>query len=251
MKQVFYLQKSSRKDKKYMVTMFKNEKQKVVHFGQSGYSDYTKHKDKDRMKRYEKRHKNRENWNKSGIYTAGFWAKWILWNKPTLRDSITSTEKKFNIIIKRSSPPKNLSVKKSLKLRSPRLRSPKPKNEKLYNKVKEEAKTRFKSWPSAYASGWLVKEYKRRGGTYIGKKPINNGLKRWFEEEWINVCKLPEKVPCGRPKTSVTEWKKKYPYCRPSKKITKSTPKIASKFSKSEIKKRCSKKRKNPKKRIL
>ena len=38
-----------------------------------------------------------------------------------------------------------------------------PNNKLLYNKVKNIAKKKFKVWPSAYASGWLVKEYKRRG----------------------------------------------------------------------------------------
>ena len=28
------------------------------------------------------------------------------------------------------------------------------------------AKRKYDVWPSAYASGWLTKEYKRRGGTY-------------------------------------------------------------------------------------
>ena len=42
----------------------------------------------------------------------------------------------------------------------------KPANPALYAKVKVEAKRKFKVWPSAYGSGWLVKEYKRRGGTY-------------------------------------------------------------------------------------
>lgn len=103
-----YLQKSSRPEKKYMVTIFNSNKKtsKTVHFGASGYSDYTKHKDKERMKRYTIRHKSRENWTKSGINTAGFWSKWILWNKPSLTASISDTVKKFNIIIKRGSPPK-------------------------------------------------------------------------------------------------------------------------------------------------
>jgi len=61
-------------------------------------------KDKDRMKRYENRHKVRENWTKTGINTAGFWSKWILWNKQSLLDSIKHAEKKFNITIKRSKP---------------------------------------------------------------------------------------------------------------------------------------------------
>ena len=127
-----------------------------------------------------------------------------------------------------------------------------PVNKTLYNKVKTEAKKKFKVWPSAYASAWLVKEYKRRGGKYKGKKPSKSvGLGRWFEEEWINVCKLPKKVKCGRPKTSLSDWKKKYPYCRPSKKITSSTPKTASKLSKTEIKRRCNKKRKSPLKKVM
>ena len=42
----------------------------------------------------------------------------------------------------------------------------KPKNKALYAKVKALAKAKFKVWPSAYGSAWLVKEYKRRGGTY-------------------------------------------------------------------------------------
>ena len=46
--------------------------------------------------------------------------------------------------------------------------SPKPTNMKLYNKVKAEAKRKFKVWPSAYASAWLTKTYKARGGKYSG-----------------------------------------------------------------------------------
>tara|TARA_B100001059_G_scaffold236393_1_gene286622 strand:- start:2203 stop:2370 length:168 start_codon:yes stop_codon:yes gene_type:complete len=44
--------------------------------------------------------------------------------------------------------------------------NPKPKNAALYARVKAEGKKKFKSWPSAYGSAWLVREYKKRGGTY-------------------------------------------------------------------------------------
>ena len=73
---------------------------KTVNFGSEGYSDYRIHKDPERMKRYENRHRSRENWTKSGIKTAGFWAKWILWNKPSLRASIKDTERRFGIKIR-------------------------------------------------------------------------------------------------------------------------------------------------------
>ena len=42
----------------------------------------------------------------------------------------------------------------------------KPKNAALYARVKAEAKRKFKVYPSAYANAWLVRTYKKRGGTY-------------------------------------------------------------------------------------
>jgi len=39
---------------------------------------------------------------------------------------------------------------------------------KISASCKAQAKKKFKVWPSAYASSWLVKEYKRRGGKYSG-----------------------------------------------------------------------------------
>jgi len=33
-------------------------------------------------------------------------------------------------------------------------------------RVKAEAKRKFKVYPSAYANGWLVRTYKKRGGGY-------------------------------------------------------------------------------------
>jgi hypothetical protein len=42
----------------------------------------------------------------------------------------------------------------------------KPADSKLYARVKLEAKNKFRVFPSAYASAWIVKEYKKRGGKY-------------------------------------------------------------------------------------
>jgi hypothetical protein len=41
-----------------------------------------------------------------------------------------------------------------------------PTNPALYARVKAEAKRKFKVYPSAYANGWLVRTYKKRGGGY-------------------------------------------------------------------------------------
>ncbi len=64
-----------------------------VHFGRQGYSDYTLHKDSERMKRYITRHKKRENWGRSGAKTAGFWSRWLLWSRPSLQSALRQTEK--------------------------------------------------------------------------------------------------------------------------------------------------------------
>ena len=45
-----------------------------------------------------------------------------------------------------------------------------PVNKALYSRVKAEAKRIFKVYPSAYANAWLVREYKKRGGTYRVEK---------------------------------------------------------------------------------
>jgi hypothetical protein len=74
---------------------------KTVHFGAKGMSDYTKHKDSERKQRYIDRHARRESWSKSGLKTAGFWSRWLLWNKPSLSASIANIEQRFGIDIRR------------------------------------------------------------------------------------------------------------------------------------------------------
>jgi hypothetical protein len=54
---------STKKEKKYMVV---TPDGKIVHFGQMGYEDYTKHKNKTRRKNYLKRSRRiRGNWKKN------------------------------------------------------------------------------------------------------------------------------------------------------------------------------------------
>jgi hypothetical protein len=72
-----------------------------VYFGAQGYSDYTKHKDPQRQRNYIRRHRSHENWNISGIHTSGFWSRWLLWNKPTLRESISDLERRFDVTVHR------------------------------------------------------------------------------------------------------------------------------------------------------
>ena len=87
------LQRSSRKGKKYQVT----DNDKVIHFGAAGYSDYTRIQDEARKKSYIKRHEAIEDWNRSGIETAGFWAKHILWAEPSIEQSARKVRERFGV----------------------------------------------------------------------------------------------------------------------------------------------------------
>lgn len=88
---------STQKDKKFMAIFYDDDrkKKKTTHFGAKGMSDFTIHKDKQRKERYLDRHRKRENWN--SFMTAGALSRWILWNKPTLKASISDYKKRFKL----------------------------------------------------------------------------------------------------------------------------------------------------------
>ena len=87
--------KSDRKDKKFKAIVKDRDSKKTIHFGQAGASDMTQHGDESRKMRYISRHKKNENWNKSGIDTAGFYSKHLLWNKDSFEKSFKNLKKKF------------------------------------------------------------------------------------------------------------------------------------------------------------
>jgi hypothetical protein len=121
----------------------------------------------------------------------------------------------------------------------------KPVNLGLYNRIKSMVKRKVKRWPSAYASGQVVRMYKQKGGKYRctskSSKFGESGLNRWFKERWVDVC---TGKPCGR---NAGE-RRKYPYCRPSRRISSKTPKF--KIPLSVLKKRCAIKHRIKGKRI-
>ena len=114
----------------------------------------------------------------------------------------------------------------------------KPTNPALWSQCLAWARSRYKVCPSAYCNGAAAKRYKSKGGGWK-KKPKNESderltedLRRWFKEKWVDVSKKVDgKHPsCGRKDADG----KSYPKCRPSKKVSKETPKIASSYDKNE-----------------
>ena len=90
------VRRSHKKEKKWDAVFEKNGREKVVPFGQKGYSDYTKHKNKTRKQRYLKRHAGMgEHWSQPD--TPGALSKWILWNKPSFKASLADFKKRFNL----------------------------------------------------------------------------------------------------------------------------------------------------------
>ena len=100
---------------------------------------------------------------------------------------------------------------------------PTPVNKELYEQVKKEVYAKYPKH-SAYRSGLLVQEYKRRGGTYEGKEKQTEGLNKWFSEKWLN-----ERGAVG--------YKYKNDIYRPTVRITKNTPTTIQELTPEEIEK--------------
>lgn len=120
---MYKLSKSPKPNKKFRVVTPEGTS---LDFGAAGYSDYTIHKDPFRMRRYVGRHgggvskqlkkesnpakvnkkmekvitSSKENWTKNGLNTAGFWSRWLLWSKPSVKEAKQFIMKKFEIQIK-------------------------------------------------------------------------------------------------------------------------------------------------------
>jgi len=106
---------------------------------------------------------------------------------------------------------------------------PKPTNLTLYNRVKARVKKRIPKH-SAYRSGIIVQEYKKAGGKYSGSKSKGN-LGRWFKEKWRN-----QRGGVG--------YKKGGDVYRPTKRVSKKTPKTFKELGKKRVKKAIKTKRK-------
>ena len=104
MSRIFYLFKSNKPDKKLLIVM--PEFGHIHRFGQTGFRDNTLMNDKN-SKFYEpskeKRDKVKSNYLKrhakdpKGIHSPSTLSDMILWNKPTIKESIKDYENKYNV----------------------------------------------------------------------------------------------------------------------------------------------------------
>ena len=134
------------------------------------------------------------------------------------------------------------------------------------------AKTKYNVYPSAYANGYASSVCKGEKADYLGYiykedeymdrierealKNTRNSLRRWYKEQWVNVCEKGDgpggyKV-CGS--GDGLDKPSKYPYCRAYYKYPDTTVVTAPELSKKEINELCKKKRsfkRKPKRIIL
>ena len=110
-----------------------------------------------------------------------------------------------------------------------------PVNKALYEKAKRMATEKFTSPTGAYRSMWIVRQYKKMGGTYSNRKSTSK-LERRRKEGWVDLNQPNGKggyERCGHKNTQ----NNKYPLCRPSKTISKDTPRKYQDISESSIRK--------------
>ena len=81
-------------------------------------------------------------------------------------------------------------------------------DKELHSRAVSAAKAKFKVWPSAYASGYVVQQYKqmfkKKHGSLSGAFKGDEGeihaddLEQWFKEEWVRIGANGEIMgPCG------------------------------------------------------
>ena len=88
----YYPYPSDKPDKKFFIITSRGNK---VYFGQAGASDYTIHKDPIRKIRYINRHQKREDWDKSGVNSSGWWSYHYLWSYPTKEEAYKKIKEKL------------------------------------------------------------------------------------------------------------------------------------------------------------
>jgi len=86
---------STRKGKKFMAVFDVGGRVKTVHFGAAGMSDFTKHRNEARKASYLARHRKNEDWDNP--LSAGALARWVLWNKETMKASIEDFKRRYAV----------------------------------------------------------------------------------------------------------------------------------------------------------
>jgi hypothetical protein len=118
------------------------------------YSFFSRHEVDKKGKNWDKPSNGKIMWNAWGGDAGFAWSRAIVNKEEKIAKEIWNGA--FSPIQKKKDKFKDIiSDKKG-----------KPSDKELYARVIADAKKKFEVYPSAYANGWVVQEYKRRGGKY-------------------------------------------------------------------------------------
>lgn len=89
--------KSDRKEKRFTAIFFDGKKEKKVHFGLKNpkKGTFIDHKDETLKKNYRARHQ--KDLKTNDPLRPGYLSYYLLWNKPTLKESIEDYKKRFSL----------------------------------------------------------------------------------------------------------------------------------------------------------
>lgn len=89
--------KKGKYPKKYTAVFSRDgNKIKTTHFGDVRYQDFRQHRNEKRKQRYLRRHRRNERWR--DFMSAGALSRFLLWNKPTLAQSLASYKRRFGLV---------------------------------------------------------------------------------------------------------------------------------------------------------
>lgn len=193
------IEESTNPEKKLMAVFTKpNGRTKTTHFGARGMSDFTQHKDPKRKDNYLSRHGGMgEDWKDPT--TAGALSRWILWGKPSLRESFNDYKKKFKIEGVMAVTNTRMNPKLS------HYPDPDPESPTDMQRIDlhEEGKNiGFLLWYREDGKTWLhlVKVSKAHRGKNLGRLLINELLSKTKGEE-IHL-----NAPLGTPREHLVQW---------------------------------------------
>ena len=97
--QLIMFKPSTRKNKKFMMTIIENKKFKTIHFGSKESETFVEGASKQKRDNYIKRHKVNENWDSINPGSA---SRYILWgDSPDIDKNLKAYLKKFKILDRR------------------------------------------------------------------------------------------------------------------------------------------------------
>jgi hypothetical protein len=90
------LSQSGRKNKRLKVVVRDYIRKKTIHFGAKDGQTYIDHKNDEKRDNWIARH-SEINTDWEDPFTAGFWSRWVLWEKKSLSAALKNVVKKHKI----------------------------------------------------------------------------------------------------------------------------------------------------------